>query len=166
MQINKSKSYILPLFSEYIELGFIRDVYNTYLFLEGKENKYFVIQYKKLDTEEFKNYLEVLNQNELVEEIVENDYINVILRIPDSLREEYDYFVSGNFSKIAKKKHIIQFLQKNYGSSQFPIIERIKQVLYKDRALKEELEYSLDITLPEECELSSIPSKQSETLKL
>lgn len=166
MQINKSKSYILPLFSEYVELGFIRDVYNTYLFLEGKENKYFVIQYKKLDTEEFKNYLEVLQQNEIVEEIVENDYINVILKIPDKLEEDYQYFVSGDFSKITKKDYIIKFLQKNYGSSQFPIIERIKQVLYKDRVLKEELEYSLDISLPEECELSSIPNKQSETLKL
>jgi len=166
MGINKSKSYMLPLFSEYIKLDFIKAIYNTYLFLEGKENKCFVIQYKKLNTEEFNDYINSLLQNEYIEDIREDDYINVIIKVPETLEQDYNNFISGDFSKITKKESIVNFLMNNYGSAQFKTIERIKQVLYKSKALKDELEYSLDIILPEECELSSIPNRQSETLKL
>ncbi|MFW6225405.1 MAG: hypothetical protein ACOC3V_00435 [bacterium] len=141
-------------------------IYNTYLFLEGKEDKYFIIQYNKVDDEDFHKYINKLKENELVDDIVENDYLNIIIKIPEELEPDYNYFVSGNFSKITKKKLIVDFLRKNYGSRQFKSIERIKQVLYKDKDLKEELEFTLDITLPPNCELSSIPDKQSETLKL
>lgn len=166
MEINKSKSYMLPLFSHYLGLDFIKHIYNTYLFLEGKDDKYFIIQYNKVDDEDFHSYLNEIKKNKNIEDIVENDYLNVIVKIPEELEEDYNYFVSGNFSKIKQKKQIVEFLRKNYGSRQFKSIERIKQVLNKDKSLKEELEYTLDITLPPDCELSSIPNKQSETLKL
>jgi hypothetical protein len=167
MKINKSKSYILPLYSKYIEIKYINLVYNTYLFLEGKEENYLIIQYIKENTKEFIDYINNLKLNDLVYKIIEKeDYINVVLNIPEEIKNDYSNFVEGNYSKIKNKSIIVNFLMKNYGSRHFNAINRIKQVLNKDKSLKYELEYNLDTVLPEEIELSSIPCKQTETIKL
>lgn len=164
---NKSKSYILPLFNNYVDIKYIGLVYNTYLFMEGEENNYLIIQYNNENLDDFQQYIDKLSEYDLVSKIDRSDeYIYVFLEVPEELQNDYDSFVSGRFSNISRKNDIINFLTKNYGAVHFKIINRIKQVLYKDRALKEEIEYDLDITLPESSELSSIPEKVTETLKL
>jgi hypothetical protein len=167
MTVNKSKSYLLPLYDGYIKIKYVGSIVNTYLFLEGKENKCLIIQYSKRDTEEFNNYINQLKEEKLVVDIQDKeDYIYIILHVPEELEKDFDNFIYGNFSKISNKNKIVNFLMENYGARSFQAINRIKQVLHKDRALKEELEYSLDISIPEGSELSSVPNKQMETIKI
>lgn len=165
MKMNKSKSYIVPLLDDFIKIKHVKYIYNSYLFLEGQEEEYIIIQYEKF--EELEEYLETLKGNKYLLEIIEReDFYYLVIDVPSEIKGDYSKFLNGNFSEISKKNKIIKFLSSNYGSRSFQAINRIKQVLYKDRVLKEELEYSLDVLIPEESELSSIPSKQSETLKL
>lgn len=162
--INKSKSYVLPLLDEFVQIKYVEYVYNTYLFLEGEENKYIVIQYE--DNEYTKVYCEELDKDYIKDIIFRDDYVYVIFKVPEEIIPDYNMFLEGRFSEIINKEKILNFLMKNYGSRYYNAINRIKQVLYRDKALRAELEFNLDITLPEDVELSSIPDKQTETIRL
>lgn len=167
MSVNKSKSYVLPLYSKYINIRYIDLIRNTYLFLEGKYDEGLIIEYINKDNEDFKSYLEEISTNEFVNEIIyKEDFIFVVLKLPVELNSDYYNFINGSYSKIKEKKTIVKFLSENYGAVQFKAINRINQVLNRDKALRAELEYNLDMVLPEDCELSSIPDKISETLIL
>jgi len=155
--INKSKSYILPLLDDYVKLKHVREVNNCYLFLEGDENKYIIIEYKKNNLEDY--LIELRNNQYFIDIVEKEDFYIILFKVPDGIKEDYNKFIEGKFSKIYNKDKIIKFLMTHYSSSEFKAIQRIKQVLYRDRALKEELEYTLDVLIPENAELSSIPSK-------
>ena len=163
-KINKSKSYILPLLNDFVEIKNVNDIDNTYLFLEGSDKEYIIVKYKKT-TETFE-YLNSIKGNDLLAEVRETDNnLYLFFNVPDEIRNDYYHFINGKFSKIYNKNKIISFLSKNYTSRHFNTIQRIKQVLFKDRALKAEIEYNLDITLPDDSELSSKPIKEMETLQ-
>ena len=163
-KINKSKSYILPLLNDFVEIKNVNDIDNTYLFLEGSDKEYIIVKYKKT-TESFE-YLNSIKENDLLAEVKETDSnLYLFFNVPDEVKNDYKHFINGDFSKIYNKAKIISFLSKNYTSRHFNTIQRIKQVLYRDKALKAEIEYSLDVVLPEDSELSSKPIKEMETLQ-
>lgn len=162
-RVNKSKSYVLPLLSNFIEIKNISNIVNSYLFLEGKDDKYIIVKYRLND--ETLEYVESIKSHCLINNIIENGgYLYIVFNVPNEILKDYEKFVDGKYSEIESKNTIITFLSDNYPSRFFNTIERIRQVLYKDKALKYELEYNLDITLPEGIELSSKPDLIDETL--
>ena len=164
-RINKSKSYVLPLLNDFVEIKHVNDIDNTYLFLEGRDNEYIIVKYKK--TTESYSYLDEIKDVELLSEVIETDNnFYLLFNVPYEIMNDYHNFINGDFSKIEGKSKITSFLSKNYSSRHFNTIQRIKQVLTKDRALRAEIEYNLDVTLPDDIELSSKPIKEHETLIL
>lgn len=166
---NKSKSYILPLFSKYVELDFLDEIYNTYCYNEEYEDECFIIVYTKSDDKEFKNYIDELKNNKYILNITNyEEYIVVIFNIPQELKKDYNNFLEGKFSKINKhhKMHILKFLVDVYGKSDIKVIREIEGVLYKKETLRKRLEEELEMSITADLELSSIPDTNRETFYL
>lgn len=169
MEVNKSKAYILPLLNYYIDLKFINKIKNTYLFLENDLESYIIVKYGKNEDEEFQNYLIELSTNDYCKEVViKEKETYCIFTVFEEVREDYESFVIGKFSKISirSKKEIVSFSLKNYGAGNIKTINKIKQILDKDTRLKREIEEDLDVTLSEDSELSSLPNLENETIRL
>ena len=162
-KVNKSKSYILPLLNDFIQIKNISNIVNSYLFMEGKDDKYIIIKY--IRNNEALEYIESIKSHNLINNIIESDnFIYIVFNVPDEIINDYDKFLEGRYSEFENKKGILMFLENNYPSRFFNTIQRIKQVLYKEKALKYEIEYNLDIVLPDNAELSSKPDLINETL--
>jgi hypothetical protein len=169
MSVNRSKAYILPLLNHYVDLQFVKNILNTYLFIEDDLNDYIIIEYNDIEEEDFQNYLIELSVNDYFKNIIKKDNkVYCIFDVNDNVRSDYDKFVNGKFSKISKnnKNKIISFSLKHYGVSNIQTINKIKKILNKDEELRRELEEELDVNIPENSELSSIPDMNNETLKL
>jgi len=174
--VNKSKSYILPLFDEYLNLKYIQDIVNTYLYIEGEDKiPRFSILYKfnpEFDfiKEEESGYIfyetELINNSFFVKKIDIDDYTLFVFDIPKDLMYEYSCFLEGKYSWYRKhhKMTIINFLNKNF--PQVPqVVNTIIQVLNKSDSLKLNLEKQLNTTIPDDVELSSKIVLEEETFK-
>lgn len=172
-EVNKSKSYILPLFVGTVDIQFVRFIQNTYLFLKPNqkfEHRILHILYNKevVNQPLFDSYLnEVKNTSWFVDYQEVLDGYLLSLRIPEKHIKDYDYFSEGKYSKfddLAKKK-ILYHLYDNYPELS-DLIKKIEYILYKNEKLKKAWEDKLDARLPDELELSSVINPENETYNL
>lgn len=175
--VNKSKSYLLPLFDEYLNLKYIQDIVNTYVYIEGDGRvHHFAILYKfnpEFDfiSDEENGYIfyetELMNNSFFIKKIDIDDYTLFIFDIPKDLMYEYSCFLEGKYSWFRRKHKltIINFLNRHF--SQVPqVVNIIIQVLNKSDTLKSNLEKQLNTVIPDDIELSSKIVLEEETFKL
>lgn len=174
---NKSKSYLLPLLSDFVDIKYINLMINSFIFYEEdkeeEESPKLLLLYKyddkvNIDSEGNKSgflyYIDYLKEHKLYN--YDKDLLDCILfniSIPDYYYYEYYCFLSGRYSyyRDESKDKILRFLRHNY--SNLTVINKIKQVLYKDKRLKLSLEELLNIKIDENSELSSIVQLHQET---
>jgi len=173
---NKSKTYLLPLLSEVINLnedtiGFID---NTYMFDSKNEYKdaFFIELKNDFSNPEYTKYEHALTENDYYLNSI--DYDNgislFIFKFPEEYLNERNLFLKGKYSKFEQdaKDLIKEFWTEIYGTDNHAInfLIKIKLVLNKEKRLKEKLEKSLGVTLSDNAELGDLVDKTSETIKL
>lgn len=177
---NKSKTYILPLISEVINIDsrFINSLENTYL-LDGNnkfENCIFLEFEPNFRDPEFTKYEHELTSNDyFIKHIDIGNKVIYIFRFPEEYLNEYDYFLRSKYSRFGEdaKALILKFWTTMYGKSTQGVnaILKIKQILYKDKKLKQQIEECLSsidskVILSDDAELGELVLVEDEAFKL
>jgi len=169
---NKSKTYLLPLLSELVgfEKDFHKNIINTYLdFSCGKyEDCFGVLQDFSFKNPEYTSYEHRLVKNELFENLidVENNRVLYIFRFPEEYLHEYNCYKHGQYSKygVDAKELILEYFGHVYRNNMnaVPFLLKTKQILFKDKKLKRQMEKDLKVKISDEAELSDAPNLVTE----
>ena len=153
---NKSYTYILPMLSTQFDV--VRaNLINTYIGSDeftGYDNHIYLL-YKYLGNPRFIEYEDYLEHANLFEAKYDPDKYHVmfIFKVPEKYQIVYDLFKQGKYSEFPEDYKLLifkfhQIVDENH---------KVAKVLYKHPDLKEELEDRLDIILPKNSEVSSVP---------
>lgn len=177
---NASKTYLLPLISEVvgIEKKFINYLENTYMFDENNEfNECIFIRHEfSFKNPEFTAYEHRLIDNQYFVKTIDIDNeVIYVFKFPEEYLPEYYHLLNGQYSKFGEdaKKLILNFWTEMYGKipAGINLILKIKQILYKDKKLKQQLEERLSspkhkVILDDDAELGEEVLKDNETFRL
>jgi hypothetical protein len=159
---NKSKTYLLPLISEVLDLNikFLPYLINTYLFDENNEyeNCIFILHEFNFKNPEFTKYEHKLINNELfVKHIDIDDKVVYIFKFPEEYLNEYNCLLNSQYSKFGDdaKQLILRFWGEVYSGNSVGVafLLKIKQILYKEIKLKERLQKELGVIISNDQEL-------------
>jgi len=162
--MNKSYSYLLPLFNEECPIDgdyyvILNNVYTRYNDKDG----YFVLCYHNSDNDLFNTYVAKLHENKLfVESYIDDGLIYLVFNFPENYKHEYNCYLKGRFSKFREsaKLLIVGYILSVH---QEISAESIRKVLYKDEGLRRSIESMLGLPLDDKTELSSLPIINAET---
>lgn len=172
---NKSRTYLLPLIAPLIgiEEKFYYLIENTFMFDSNKEyeNCFFIIQDFSFKNPEFTSYEHRMTNNDLfVKNIDVGEKVIYIYKFPKEYTHEYNEFINSKYSTFLEdaKKQIIKFwtIIKGKTTSGASFVLKVKQILYKEKILKNEIEKQLHINLSDEAELGSYVDLDMETINL
>jgi hypothetical protein len=175
IRYNKSKTYLLPLMSELINLDpkFFYYLENTYISddLNKYENCILILHNFSFKNPEFTAYEHALiNNNYFVELIDINDKVLYVFKFPEEYMNEYNLFKIGKYSQFGKdvKTLILNFYTSIYQNNMDAVgfLVKIKQILFKEDKLKKEIEEKLHVKLDDDAELTDRMIKDDETFKL
>ena len=175
LRFNKSKTYLLPLLSEVLDLNikFLPYLINTYLFDENNEyeNCICILHEFNFKNPEFTKYEHKLTNNELfVKHIDIDDKVVYIFKFPEEYLNEYNCLLNSQYSKFGDdaKQLILRFWGEVYSGNSAGVnfLLKIKQILYKDLKLKERLQKELGVTLDSNQELGDYVNPHNEVLIL
>lgn len=177
---NKSKTYLLPLLSELIKFDpkFMGSLENTFMYEDtGKyKNHLMILNDFSFKHPEFSKYEEALTDNELFVDYVDiGNKVLYIYKFPEEYIHEYNCLKTGRYSAfgVDAKELILKFWTTVYKeqASSIPVILKIKQILFKDKKLKIQLEAELSspkhkVEIHEDAELGDISDPVNETFAL
>ena len=175
LRFNKSKTYLLPLLSEVLDLNikFLPYLINTYLFDENNEyeNCIFILHEFNFKNPEFTKYEHKLTNNELfVKHIDIDDKVVYIFKFPEEYLNEYNCLLNSKYSKFGEdaKQLILRFWAEVYSgnSAGVAFLLKVKKILYKDEKLRKELEAKLGVKIDENQELGDYINPETEILIL
>ena len=159
----KTKSYLVPCLTPDI---LIRkgNLLNAYLSDENKESNYtseahlYLLYKYDAKFSEYEAYLE--SHDLFIEKYDVGNEVMFIFKIPEEHMSDYYKFLEGKYSELSNnlKTKIHTFWKLNKTN-------KVSMVLRKAPALRKSLENSLEVQIPENAELSSIPNIDSETYK-
>lgn len=145
--INKSLLFILPL----LKLKNNYNIINTYLGDVEEDlfnNKLYILC-------SIENDLIELN-NSFIKKYTTNDGTMYVMSIPDSIKNDYDWFLKGKYSKFSKESKDYLCLNACKNTSKKPHETQMYSILYKTKARKEKIEQDLDVILDNDAEYASI----------
>ena len=172
---NKSRTYLLPLIAPIIGIKTEYYKYINNTFILDSENKYkdciFIHHEFAFRTPEFIKYEHEIIDNQLfIESIDVNDEVIYIYKFPKEYIHEYNQYKESKYSTFFEdaKKQIIKFwtIIKGKHVSNVGFILKVKQILYKEKILKNELEKQLNVLLSDEAELGNFVDLDKETINL
>ena len=175
IRYNKSKTYLLPLISELIDidLRFFKFLKNTYLF--DNEEKYkdciFIQHDFNFRNPEFTAYEHRLTKSEYFVDLIDiKNEVIYIFKFPEEYMFEYNAFIQGKYSAfgVDAKELILTFWTKVYQNNPnaIPFLVKVKQILFKDSKLKEIIEKELKVKLSNDAELTDRIEIEDETFNL
>lgn len=175
---NLSKTYLLPLVSELIDINpkFINNLDNTYLFDEENEHDecFYILQSFSFKNPEYTSYEhELTNSSLFVKYIDLGSKVLYIFKFPEEYLPEYYAFQRGEYSKFGEdaKELINKFWKSIYGKQLGAkvVLDKVSQILYKDPILKAVIEERLSTERSKvvlgDSELGEMMSKSSETYR-
>ncbi len=164
---NKSFIYIFPLIIRYFKdnndnpniKGLIGNIINTYIYFKNKNKvSKIVLECKKNKTD-----LDFILKDDKFDKLIETEStIIFILKIDESFQDTYKLYIEGKYSKICDKDKatILQFAHVNFDMELF---KTVSGVLNKKNEYKKFLEKKLQVTIPDDIELSSKINEDAET---
>ena len=161
---NKSKTYLMPLLAQYIDIKYVYNIKNVYIRFNFLKGDFIGILFKDIDDSDFVKYKDYLCSCQLFYKMIEqSDNILFIFYFPEEYLYEYTCYQDGLYSMFTReaKNIIIQYTSDMYQYS--PLTVEITQVLYKNRGRREMLESTLGISLPKDAELTSKMEENEET---
>ena len=175
IRYNKSKTYLLPLLSElvFFDKKFWKSLINTYMFEDTGRYKdcLLVLHDFSFRNPEYTHYENQLVKNEYFVDLYDiNDKVLYIFKFPDEYMHEYNCLLEGRYSHygVDAKELILEYFTDVYqgNPNAIPFLLKVKQILFKDEKLKEEIEDNLKIKLDKDAELQDIIDIENETFKL
>lgn len=175
IRYTKSKTYLLPLLSEVLDLKikFIPYLVNTYMFDENNEfqNCFYILHDFNFKNPEFTAYEHSLINNPLfVKQMDIGNRVVYVFKFPEEYLPEYYHLLESKYSKFGEdaKKLILRFWAEVYSgnSSGVQFLLKVKQILYKDKKLKDKLESYLGVILDKNQELGDHVDPNKEILIL
>ena len=175
VRYNKSKTYLLPLLAEVIDIDkrFFNSLVNTYISdANGIYSDCLLILHNfSFKNPEFTAYEHKLTNNQyFVESIDIDNQVLYIYKFPEEYMKEYNLYKKGKYSKFGQdaKDTIIEFFGNIYAGNLNAVkfLMTLKQVLYQDKKLKKELERKLNVILPDNAELTDIADLECETFEI
>ena len=155
---NKSKTYLLPFFNEYVPIKYPRKLINTFLFYENEYK--FCLLYEFSGKRDFIKYESELCGSEFYYKTVDiTDKVLYVFDIPEDLYEIIDLFLSGKYSYLPNKDMIKEFIIDNFGVS---ANHRIFHILDRSEQLRDEMERKLNTRIPKNLDLSEAPDIKKE----
>ena len=177
VKYNASKTYLLPLLSELVNIDdkFINYLENTYMFDENNEffECFFLLFEFSFKNPEFTAYEHKLTDSDLFVKTIDidnQDKVIYVFKFPDEYLKEYYCLQRSEYSTFGDdaKKLILKFWTLAYGkvNGGINVILTIKQKLYKEKILKEKLEKITNVKIDDNAELGEHVSKYDETLRI
>lgn len=172
---NISKTYLLPLLAEVIELDprFNKHIVNTFIFNDEEEHqdRIYVLHDFSFKNPEFTAYEHAITNNQYFVDLIDiGNKVLYVFKFPDDYMEEYNHFKNGNYSKFGEdaKQTILKYFGTVYSGNLNAVnfLLKLKQILFKDVKLKKQIEKDLKAKLPKDAELSSIMDIGNETIRL
>lgn len=165
-KLNQCTTFILPMFffadksitSAREAMWFGSYFVNAYVNIEGASTKEIgdsiYLLYRYSTSKEFMKFdTEMQNRPDFMSSTTTDKYHVIYqLRTPDEFREEYALFMQGKFSQFSDDYKKVIRLFHHVTSDQ-----KVYKVLYKDPRLKREIEEDLEVSIPEDQELSEFP---------
>lgn len=177
IKYNASKTYLLPLLSELVNIDteFVNYLENTYMFDENNEffECFFLLFEFSFKNPEFTKYEHKLIDSNLFVKIIDidnSDMVVYVFKFPEDYLKEYYCLQNSKYSEFGDdaKKLILKFWTVMYGKvyGGINVILTIKQKLYKDKILKEKIEKRTNVKIDDNAELGEYVSKHDETLRI
>lgn len=173
---NKSKTYLLPLIAPVIgiEMNFFENIENTYMFDLDNEFKecFYIEQDFSFKNPEFTAYEHRLTNNYLFQKLIDlkDNKVLYIFKFPEEYLHEYYCLRDSKYSEFGEdaKQQILDFWTNIYGKSNNGVnfILSVKNILYKEKKLKETLEKDLNVKLDDTIELGQKVEEINETFIL
>lgn len=173
---NKSKTYLLPLISEFVDLNpeFYGNIVNTYLFDESGEyeNCIFVEMDFNFKIPEFTAFEHTLKESENFLKLydISDEKVLYIFKFPEDYLNEYNAYKNGKYSEFGEdaQELIFDFFRGVYDNKKevIPFLLKLKQIFGKDEVLREELEKQLKVKISPDAEVSAIMDIKKETINL
>lgn len=168
--MNRSKTYIFPFITKNLEnYDLIKDcLQNTFLFDDNNTHNnsiYCLFKFQNTIQLELFDKLNISNNNLIdVWDININECI-YIFNIPNKYINDYNLILNSKYSEISidAKKIILNFWSKIYGNNG---VNAVRQVLYKDPLLKQELEKKLNVKIHEDSELGQYFDLEKEIINI
>ena len=170
---NKSITYLLPIFANYVKVSYFRLLANTYLWYDDYKEETFCLLYKfdgrvRGEGKErfgFTVYEEtILKKNPLY--LGSRDFGQYVLfkfELPEKMFDVRNLFIEGKYSKFPEeyKNMVMEFTFRYYGINER---EYLRKVFTKDERLREQILDNLGpyTVLPAGSELSSSPYPEKE----
>lgn len=175
LKYNKSKTFLLPLIAPLIgiEKEYFNLIENTHIV--ESEHKHieciFIEQDFSFKDPKFTSYEHRLTNNEYFVELHDvDDRVLYVFKFPKEYLKEYYLLLDSKYSKFGKdaKEQILDFWTEIYGKSTVGInfILKTKQILYKEKILKEKIEKELNIKLNPDSELGEFVDIFNETINI
>lgn len=172
---NISKTYLLPLLSELVDFDkkYHDNIVNTYITDDlGKyKDCLFILHKFSFKNPEYTRYENQLIKNECFVDLIDvgNDVL-YIFKFPEEYMFEYNKFIAGKYSEYKNdaKELILNFFGEIYKGNINAVnfLIKVKQILFKDKKLKNKLELELGVKIPDNAELRSIINLDEETFNL
>ncbi len=177
VKFNKSKTYLLPLLSELVNIDkqYLPYLNNTFMMdCNGKYNNCFYILHDfDLSNPKFTKYEHNLINNELFMDMYDiGNQVLYVFKFPEEYLHEYNCLLNGKYSefKTDAKELILEFWTTMYGENPNAILflTKIKDILFKTEKYRRKLEQSLStranpIIINKDAELGDIINMDSET---
>lgn len=172
---NKSKTYLLPLLSEFIDFDrkFYKFIKGTFINFDDEEceNCIGILHDFSFKNPAFTAYEHKLIKNELFVKMIDIDnYVFYVFKFPEVYMHEYNCFKKGQYSRfgVDAKELILEFFNHVYKGNinATPFLLKVNQILFKDKKLKRQLEQELHVTLDDDAELSDTPDMESEFFEI
>lgn len=175
LRYNKSKTYLLPLLYDLIgmDVRFFNHIDNVYIFddLNKYQNCIYIEHDFSFKDPNFTAYEHKITKSQYFVNLIDiNNQVLYIFKFPEEYMNEYNNLIVGKYSQFGNdaKKLILEFFTKVYQGNLNAVdfLLKTKQILFKDKRLKEKIEKDLNVILSDEAELADIIMKQNETFKL
>ena len=175
IRYNKSKTYLLPLLSEFVNFDrkFYSNLLNTYIYDDTGtyENCFFILHDFSFKLPEFTHYEHDLINNQLFVDLIDiNDKVLYIFKFPEDYMHEYNSFILGKYSEygVDAKEMILQFFTNIYRNNinAVDFLLTLKHTLFKDEKLRKKLESDLGVKISDDAELADKINKEDETFEL
>lgn len=172
MAPNRSKTYLLPLILEFFNLP--ESISHNFIncFISDKENMYqnciYLLYKYDIKNPSFTHFEYQLSKTHdyITHYDLKNNLILFVLKFPVDYIDEYYHYKNSEYSKYGEdaKKIILNYYKKR--NIPLKVYSKIKNILYKDKNLKLELEEILGVKLSDDSELGEIIDDISETIDI
>lgn len=175
LKYNRSKTFLLPLIAPLIgiEKQFFSLIDNTYIVDKNREYNecIYITQDFCFKNPEYTAYEHRLVNNEYFVKLIDvDDSVVYVFKFPEEYLSEYYLLLDSKYSEFGKdaKEQILDFWTEIYGKTTIGInfILKTKQILYKEKILREKIEKELNIKLSPNDELGEFVDINNETFNI